>query len=205
MNFSGTKPSGRRPGPLFLAASVPERDLHNYPPDPVAIREAIRALVAETVRERLLVLEGHPSILPLVHHLAQDLNALDNVRIYQSEFYRKVIPVEALEFKKNLVWTPEAPGDRDASLAIMRTQMIESEPFEAGVFIGGMDGLNEAWRLFTQNHPHALALPVASTEGAARMIWNSWTPPSFLALRAVVKGRLSLDLDYRGLFRDLVG
>jgi hypothetical protein len=191
-------------GPIFLAASVPERDLHLYVTDPIAIREAIRALVAETVRERLLVFGGHPAISPLVEHAARSLNAVDNVRIYQSEFFRKVVPPVAQKFK-NLVWTPEVPGNRDASLTLMRTQMITSEPFEAGVFIGGMDGLDEEWQLFTRNHPNAPAFPVASTEGAARLIWNSWTPPASLNLPANVKDRLAQDLDYRLLFRDLLG
>jgi SLOG cluster3 family len=191
-------------GPIFLAASVPERDLDIYVPDPVAIREAIRALVAETVRERLLVFGGHPAISPLVEQAARSLDAVDNVRIYQSEFFRQVIPPVAQKFK-NLVWTPPVVGDRDGSLTLMRTQMITSEPFNACVCIGGMDGLDEEWKIFTQNHPNAPALPVASTEGAARRIWNWWTPPSSQNLPADVKDRLAMDLDYRLLFRDLLG
>lgn len=191
-------------GPIFLAASVPERDLHVYVPDPVAIREAIRALVAEAVRDRLLVFGGHPAISPLVEHAASSLDAADNVRIYQSEFFRKVIPAVAQKFK-HLVWTPEVPGDRDASLTLMRTQMITSEPFSAGVFIGGMDGLDEEWQLFARHHPQAPAFPVASTEGAARLLWDNWTPPASLNLPADVKDRLAKDLDYRLLFRDLLG
>ena len=190
--------------PIFLSAGVPERDLHLYVPDPIAIREAIRALVTETVRERLLVLGGHPAILPLVEHAAAALKAVNNVRIYQSALFRKGMPAASPTFK-NLVWTPEVPGDRDASLTLMRTQMITSEPFEAGVFIGGMDGLVEEWQLFKRNHPNAPAFPVASTEGAARLIWNSWTPPASLNLPANVKDRLAQDLDYRLLFRDLLG
>jgi hypothetical protein len=191
-------------GPIFLAASVPERDLDLYVPDPVAIREAIRALVAETVRERLLVFGGHPAISPLVEHAARSLDAVDNVRIYQSEFFRHVLPPVSLKFK-HLVWTPAVPGDRAASLTLMRTQMITSETFDAGIFIGGMDGLDEEWRLFAQHRANAPAFPIASTEGAARLLWNSWTPPASLNLPADVKDRLAKDLDYRLLIRDLVG
>ena len=43
--------------------------------------------------------------------------------------------------------------------------MINSQPFAAGIFIGGMDGLKEEWDLFQQTHPHVPAFPVASTEG----------------------------------------
>ena len=87
----------------------------------------------------------------------------------------------------------------------MRTQMITSETFDAGIFIGGMDGLDEEWQLFTTNRPNAPVFPIASTEGAARLIWNSWTPPASLNLPADVKDRLAKDLDYRLLIRDLLG
>ena len=66
-------------GPIFLSASVPERELDRFVPDPVAIREAVRALVAETVRDRMLVFGGHPAISPLVEHAAQICSATDNV------------------------------------------------------------------------------------------------------------------------------
>ena len=105
--------------PVFLSASVPERELDRFVPDPVAIREAVRALVAETVRDRLLVFGGHPAISPLVEHAAQTLGAMDQVRIYQSEFFRNVIPEVAKKFP-HLVWTPAVPGDLKASLTAMR-------------------------------------------------------------------------------------
>jgi hypothetical protein len=191
-------------GPIFLAASVPEHKLDLYIPDPIAIREAIRALVAEIVRDRLLVFGGHPAISPLVEHAARTLNAIDNVRIYQSEFFRNVIPPVAKKFP-NLIWTPEVPGDEVASLTRMREEIIGSQPFAAAVFIGGMEGLDEEWDLFTRIHPNAPAFPVASTEGAARLIWQNWTPPNLPSIPADVKTRLDQDVQYRHLFRDLLG
>ena len=150
-------------GPIFLSASVPERELDRFVPDPVAIREAVRALVAETVRDRMLVFGGHPAISPLVEHAARDLQATDNVIIYQSMYFEKKIPDVAKKFR-NLRWTPADPAGQDASLTLMRTQMIHSTPFEAAVFIGGMDGLFQEWTIFTSRYPDAPAFPVASTE-----------------------------------------
>src|SRR5262245_43336621 len=124
--------------PVFLSASVPTRDPYLQYSDPIAIREAILALVAVTIRERLLVFGGHPAISPLVEHAARSLNAVDNVYIFQSRWFVNVIPPEAKAFK-NFTWTPEGV-DRDDSLRIMRTQMIDFRPFCAGVFIGGMEG-----------------------------------------------------------------
>ncbi len=184
--------------PIFLSASVPERELEKYIPDPVAIRDAVRALVAETVRTRLLVFGGHPAISPLVHHAADDLGAVDNVRIYQSEFFRKDIPQVAQQFP-HLIWTPAVGNDREQSLLEMRTQMIDSQPFAAGIFIGGMDGVEDEWALFTQHYPRLPVFPIASTEGAARLLWKKWQAPRHL------KDRLAHDLDYRAVFHDLLG
>ncbi len=191
-------------GPIFLSASVPERELDRFVPDPVAIREAVRALVAETVRDRMLVFGGHPAISPLVEHDARDLQATDNVIIYQSMFFEKKIPEVAKKFR-NLRWTPADPAGRDASLALMRTQMIHSTPFEAAVFIGGMDGLFEEWNIFTSRYPHVPAFPIASTEGAARIIWTNWNPGNLPHSAADLRTRLDQDLQYRILFRDILG
>ncbi len=190
--------------PIFLSASVPERETDKYIPDPLGIAEAIRALVAEAVRERLLVFGGHPAISPLVEFAARTLNAIDNVHIYQSEHFRSRIPPVALTFP-NLKWTTELGGDMKRSLTHMREEMIGAHPYAAGVFIGGMDGLYEEWDLFAALHPDVPALPVASTEGAARLLWQSWNPPSPPVVPVGVKTRLDRDLQYRHLFRDLLG
>jgi hypothetical protein len=85
--------------PIFLSASIPDRDPYVRDADPIAIREAVLALVAVTVRERHLVFGGHPAISPLVEHAASSLNAVDNVDIFQSEWFRAVIPPEARAFQ----------------------------------------------------------------------------------------------------------
>lgn len=190
--------------PIFLSASVPEHQLDKYIPDPVAIRDAARALVAETVRNRLLVFGGHPAISPLIHHAADDLGAVDNVQIYQSEFFRPAIPAVAQQFP-HLIWTPIVGNDRKLSLAEMRRLMMGSQQFAAGVFIGGMDGVEEEWAMFTGRYPHTPVYPIASTEGAARLLWTSWQPPQLSHITYNLKDRLAQDLDYRSLFHDLLG
>ena len=196
-------------GPIFLSASVPERELHRYVSDPDAIRDAVKALTAEVVRDRLLVFGGHPAISTHVEHVARTLRAIDNVHIYQSELFRNLITREARAFP-NLIWTPEVPGNRPASLTRMREEMIRAHEFDAAVFIGGMDGLDEEWAIFHHVHGgRAPAFPVASTEGEARWIWRNWVPPQNLPNRpplpADVVHRLDADTDYRTLFYDLLG
>jgi hypothetical protein len=53
----------------------------------------------------------------------------------------------------------------------MREQMLQ-HAFDAGVFIGGMDGVEEEFQLFRTRHPTALVLPVASTGAAARILFD---------------------------------
>jgi hypothetical protein len=208
----------RTQAPVFLSASVPDREPDKYLADPVAVREAVRSLVAVVVPERVLVFGGHPAITPLVWDAAYSLSASEFVWIYQSELYLPLVPAQA-RFFRNLVWTPIQPGadiknpnDREESLKTMRKWMIEQrrlpglrkpfDPFGAGVFIGGMDGVEKEWEMFVRTYPQARALPIASTEGAARHLWNnpSRAPP----LPPATWVTLENDLNYRGLFRRLL-
>jgi hypothetical protein len=206
-------------GPIFLSASVPYRAPALYVSDPVAVREAVRALVAHVVVQGPLVFGGHPAITPLVWEGARSLNAVDNVYIYQSERFRNLIPREAAFFK-NLVWTPAVPKtppdpndpfDRQKSLEVMRDLMIRQRlapdrgitlpEFEAGVFLGGMDGVEEEWDLFQRHYPRAPAYPVASTEGAARLLLDR---PNVLARLRPWEELLKEELSYRSVFRELL-
>jgi hypothetical protein len=189
-----------------------------YHPDPVAVREAVRALVAVVVPERVLVFGGHPAITPLVWDAANSLSAAEFVWIYQSELYRPLVPPQA-RFFQNLVWTPAPPGadarnpaDRKVSLETMRQWMVIQRrllpprpplaPFGAGVFIGGMDGVEDEWEKFVKEYPTAPALPVASTEGAARRLWNN--PKGAPTLRPPAWDALANELNYRRLFRKVL-
>jgi hypothetical protein len=70
--------------------------------------------------------------------------------------------------------------------------MIKSMPFGAAVFIGGMDGVEEEWELFGQHFPDAPRIPVASTKGAAMLLWR---------LHSRGQQDLNNELRYRTLFR----
>ena len=214
--------------PIFLSASVPNRDLQTYVPDPVAIREAVRALVGITlaVPGRLLIFGGHPAISPMVWEDADSLGAADRIYIFQSELFKPDVPPQAHFFAglSRLVLTPAVPDpdkqiERDRSLDLMRRAMIERRVFDArtvddpaaladfpeysaGVFIGGMDGIEDEWRRFRGHYPSAKALLVASTAGAARLLMNdpnrapSYPPPE--------RRLLERDRRYRFVFRSLL-
>lgn len=186
-------------GPVFLSASIPSpaRDpAYMATTNLVAIREAVSALTLVVVPTTRLVFGGHPAISPLVHLAAERLGAPDHVFIYQSAFFQNVIPPSSLKFR-HLIWTP-AGVDRASSLLRMRRQMIGSEAFQSGVFIGGMDGVEEEFELFRLHHPHATLLAVASTGAAARVLFDRepW---------GVKDVGLESDAAYASLFRRLLG
>lgn len=157
------------PGPVFLSASLPSPERHPAyaaSANPVAIREAVRALAEVVVPAARLVFGGHPEISPRVQQEAERLGAADNVVIYQSRFFEKLIPPASQRFRQ-LVWTP-AGADRESSLRLMREQMLQSERFHAGVFIGGMEGVDGAppgGGVHGRGGPHPLRHRAGGLEG----------------------------------------
>lgn len=82
-----------------------------------------------------------------------------------------MFPVENEEFSESLIVTDNI-GSRDESLALMREKMIVNNDFIAGIFVGGMEGVEDEFELFTQSHPEAMVLPMASTGAAALEIYE---------------------------------
>ena len=166
--------------PVFLSASFPdpERDPRFYDSaDLTAIREAVIGLASAVLPHTTLVFGGHPAISPLVRFVAERFDLAENVVIYQSRLYEDVIPKDSQYFE-NLEWTNAVDDDKDQSLEEMRKAMIESKPFGAAVFIGGMDGVLEEFKMFKQHHNgSAHILPVASTGAAALELWEKSTLP----------------------------
>jgi len=184
--------------PVFLSASIPDRNLNRYTPDPLAIREAVLALVAVIVREGDLVFGGHPAISPLVEHAARSLKAVEHVHIFQSRWFENLVPPEARAFP-NLHWTPRG-RDLTESLRIMRGKMLNFRTFRAGVFIGGMEGVEEECDVFKLRYSRGQIFPVASTQGAALRLWDRGEGPQ----DAGIRNALATDKHYRALFRRLL-
>jgi hypothetical protein len=159
--------------PVFLSASVPDpkRNPKYYErADVTAIREAVVALARTVLPQSDLVFGGHPAISPLVARVARDLDLFERVVIYQSEEFREVIPRDSLAFER-LVWTKKR-DNRNASLDLMRDRMLSEHTFRAGIFIGGMEGVEDEWKLFRERHSNAPAFPIASTGGAAAILFE---------------------------------
>jgi hypothetical protein len=187
---------------IFLSAGIPdqaERGPYLDVSDPIAIRDAVRAIAATALTLGYeLIFGGHPAISPLVWQVAQSLNKLAAVVIYQSREFEQLIPAEARRIP-NFVWT-ERGRDREHSLQIMRERMLASPRFACGVFIGGMDGVEAEFDLFRRLHPGAPAIPVFTTGGAAKFLWQR----DDAGLSPALQARLHDTRHYHSLFRGLL-
>jgi len=184
---------------VFLSASIPypARDKKFYDTaDIVSIRDAVRALATVVIPKAHLVWGGHPSITPLIRFVMDKMNVdlKKHVTLYQSLFFEEYFPPDNFAFE-NIVLT-EKRNSRNESLELMRSKLVNENDFKVGIFIGGMEGINDEYLLFKERHPNALILPIASTGAAARILYES-QPQGYDI-------RLKNDYAYMALFRDLL-
>ena len=160
---------------IFLSASIPLQEknpLYIETADIIAIRDAVIALTTVVLPRYRLIWGGHPSITPLIYHVMEklNLNIQEHVTLYQSRFFEKYFPKDNNKFK-NIVLT-DIVDDRENSLLHMRSRMLGESEFAAGIFIGGMEGVEEEYNMFIEKHPKALVLPIASTGAGAKKIYD---------------------------------
>ncbi len=194
--------AARQMKPVFLSASIPDPKRHaryHSTADIMAIRECVRALATAVLPRTRLVFGGHPAITPLIKLVAERLGQTDRIRVFQSAYFEKSFPDENRAFR-NVVITAAIPGDREASLREMREQMVASERFSAGVFIGGMEGIVEEFSLFRLRQPGATLLPIASSGAAARIVFDSMPLQARSRLQMLESSRV-----YGALFEELLG
>ena len=161
---------------IFLSASIPlqERNpLYIETADIIAIRDAVIALTTVVLPRYRLIWGGHPSITPLIYYVMErlNLNIQEHMTLYQSRFFEKHFPEDNNKFE-NIVFTDVIDNDREKSLLYMRHRMLDDSKFAAGIFIGGMEGVEEEYDMFIEKHPKALVLPIASTGAGAKKIYD---------------------------------
>lgn len=192
---------------IFLSASIPLEDRHpKYfnTADKTAIRDAVRALATVVIPKAHLVWGGHPSITPLIRHVLETLgsSSANRVTLYQSDFFPK--QPKDNDYIEKIVRT-EKLSDRDSSLLHMRERMFTDQKFIAGIFIGGMEGVEDEYQLFKKYNPKAMALPIASTGAAAKIVFEKnfdhtnernnrlLTDYAYMALfKSLLKGKIKL-------------
>jgi hypothetical protein len=179
---------------IFLSASVPVPGRGNFheSANPFLIQFAIRELLTVCLGRRILVWGGHPAITPMIWAVCEDLDVAYSkaVVLYQSKLFADVFPVENEQFA-NCVYVDAVDSDRAKSLEHMRTEML-SQDFEAGVFIGGMEGIADEHNLFAKLHPNAKVIAVASPGGGAQEL-------------AKKLGQLNERIDFARMFYEQLG
>lgn len=162
---------------IFLSASIPTPDRparYFDSADVIAIRDCIKALVAAAVPQFALVWGGHPSITPMIRLLAESNpeDVADFFVLYQSTTYKNVAPKDN-EYFRHVIWV-EGNANISESLGSLRQRMLQEPTYAAGVFIGGMEGIESEFIAFCERHPNVPVYPVASTGGAAAILHQEW-------------------------------
>ncbi len=118
----------------------------------------------------MIVWGGHPAITPMVWAVCESLGVqyASAVRLYQSKLFEDIFPEENLRFQ-NVRYIPAVGNDRNKSLERMRRAMLKGK-FEAGVFIGGMEGIFDEFALFNELHPQAKVVALRAPGGAAMQL-----------------------------------
>lgn len=186
---------------IFLSASVP--DPKRAPEfasssNSVAITSAVRALVHVTLGRRVLVWGGHPAITPMIKVVAEEMGCDYGkwVKLYQSLYFEEQFPEDNQVFK-NVIFTENIDNDLEKSLLHMRERMFKENSFKAAVFIGGMGGVIDEFKLFTKSQPYKDILPVTSTGGATLEIAQ--------LMNGQFDSELHDNLDYVRLFHNKLG
>lgn len=185
---------------IFLSASIPsaERNPKYYETaDVIAIRDSVIALTSVLLsNDYRLVWGGHPSITRLVAQVLRhyDKEANKHVTLYQSEKYKERFPLENEEVA-HIIVTPIV-GDFGESLLEMRTRMLVDNDFDAAFFIGGMEGVEDEFKLFRLYHPNAKVFPIASTGAAAKFLYEE--------NEEICDSRLKTELTYTSLIKELL-
>ncbi len=136
----------------------------------------------------------------IFHRTQEEISS--HVRLYQSKFFEKFFPEDNNKFR-NVEFTDVIEDDRDKSLLHMRERMLDESEFSAAVFIGGMEGIDGdkekniegEYKMFVDRYPNALLLPIASTGGATKIIYDTVFPEKLKNERFVK------DYGYMSLFQ----
>lgn len=187
---------------IFLSASIPSPDRHKKfydTADIVAIRDSVRALATVVIPQAHLIWGGHPSITPLIRYVLDRLkvNLKDHVTLYQSLFFEDKFPDDNFAFE-NIVLTAKA-NTLSQSLSIMRETIMEENHFQAAIFIGGMDGIDDEFNLFSHYYPDKPVFPLASTGAAAGILYDKLKQNGY-----ELNNRLENDYAYMALLKYLL-
>jgi hypothetical protein len=173
---------------VLLCSSFPsgERGKAVSPYDVNAIADAVTAITRVILSANgRIVFGGHPTITPLVLLIASTTNKYGSVDVYQSEWFASQITPETHRLGElgygKIHWT-KREHSLDKSLTTLRKVMLkESNPVGA-IFVGGMDGLYEEYKLFREEYPERPCIPIRGPGGAASRLEPVRMPDEFTLL-----------------------
>jgi hypothetical protein len=176
---------------------------------PADIAAAASSAVEAILRTgSILAFGGHPTISPIVLHVAGLLGAGQQVEIWQSEWFSESITDEVHRLvdqeRASLILT-EAAEDLDGSLVFLREAMLDSE-VAAAFFAGGMEGILAEYELLTARHPGAAVFLFDTPGGmSARLASDALPLGADASLRALPAGEEGTDSGRRVAPRRLPG
>lgn len=161
---------------VLLCASFPseKRGKAVSPYDVDAIADAVTAMTRAILEANgRIAFGGHPTITPLILLIASSRSERQLVDVYQSEwFVHEITPetrrLEDLGYGK-IHWTKREESLASSISTLRKVMLKESNPLGA-VFVGGMDGLFEEYRLFRQEYPERPCIPIKGPGGAANRL-----------------------------------
>lgn len=172
---------------IFISASIPPPEdpiCLRYPIDKQAIRDALLSILVELLPESEVIWGGHPAITRIMadivkHQWCRD-DYLSHFHLYQSSFFTTIFPEENRQFpQENLHLTPACATREESLLSMRQTMLSQTRPIDMAIFMGGrQEGLSEELRILRENHPRAIVLPLATTGGFSKYIYERSHPRS---------------------------
>lgn len=175
---------------VFVSASIPNPERWDGEADPLEITDAVVSLARIFLTAGVgLVSAAHPTIAPLLLYVAAELPAEhgERIAVYQSQLFEDVLPPATRRFEADgigrVTWTEAAPGEHpepgswSQSLDIMRRQMLSETKPGAAVFIGGMEGILDEFKLFNEMYPERLTYPIGRPGGEAQRLAREYDSP----------------------------
>jgi len=184
-----TRPMSDEPSAVFLSASFPQpgRAENFAHSDPAALADAVTAIARAVLqREARLICGGHPTITPLLLYVASEYGWRHQLIVYQSERFRDIVPDETWRLSRDgygeLRFTPTI-GEIGEDLRVMRHEAFTAADYRGAVFIGGMEGIIDEYKLFSELQPGAHRFALSGPGGAAAELPSTVAPNVDLASR----------------------
>ena len=174
---------------IFLSSSLPSADrnpTYYINTNPLDIINAIISIVENILKmDGNLIFGGHPTISPLILKVAMKFgsskkheNNPERIQIYQSKYFESIISKyteELLDLRLGeILWTKNIDNNRELSLNQMRVQMLKEHNISAGIFVGGMEGIEEEFNLFKEFYPQNPIYLIGSSGGATKQLYEKY-------------------------------